>query len=206
VGLAARPDLNCAIVATAGTRYHLLDLRAFFTVEKSFGPTNPGNAIWENNPGIVGSLYSNPNTLINATGHPFTDRAFVGKFQGVWEAPVWLGGLRFANAINYLDGLPFARQLLVRGLPQGPFLVGTTLRGSPEGGNRAQYVLNWNLRASREFPVRVGRLELVADLLNLLNNGDKIVESDLSGPLFDQRPALGLPPPRALRLGLRWHY
>jgi hypothetical protein len=49
-------------------------------------------------------------------------------------------------------------------------------------------------------------LELLADLLNLLNNGNKIVESDLSGLLFNQRPALAVPPPRTLRLGLRWHY
>jgi outer membrane receptor protein involved in Fe transport len=91
-------------------------------------------------------------------------------------------------------------------LPQGPFLVDATIRGSPEGGTRAQHVLNWNLRASRDFDVGWGRLTLAADVLNVLNNGDKIVESDLSGPQFNERPAVAIPPPRTLRLSARWSF
>ena len=64
-----------------------------------------------------------------------------------------------ASVADYMDGLVFARQLLVTGLPQGPFLVATTVRGSPEGGNRAQYVINWNLRFSRQFGLPFGRLQ-----------------------------------------------
>jgi hypothetical protein len=80
------------------------------------------------------------------------------------------------------------------------------VRGSPEGGNRAQYVLNWNLRISREIPLPFGRLELAADVFNLLNNGNTIVQSDLSGPQFNLRPAIEIPPPRTLRLGFRWYF
>jgi len=199
-------ELSEAITATAGTHSQYADVRASFTAEKSFGPTNPGSSVWVNDPGVVGALYSDPNSLIHATGHPFIDRAFIGKIQAMLLAPAWLGSLRFTNTVNYLDGLPFARELLVTGLPQGPFLVDTTLRGSPEGGNRAQYVLNWNLRMGREVHLPLGRIEITADLLNVLNNGNKIVESDLSGPQFNQRPALAVPPPRTLRLGLRWHF
>jgi hypothetical protein len=199
-------ELTEALTATAGTHHQYADIRMSFTAEKSFGPTNPGSSVWENDPGVIGALYGDPNSLIHATGHPFMDRAFLGKIQAALLAPAWLGGLRLTNTANYLDGLPFARELLVTGLPQGPFLVDTTLRGSPEGGNRAQHVLNWNLRISRQVPLPIGRVDLTADLLNVLNNGDKIVESDLSGPQFDQRPALELPPPRTLRLGLRWHF
>jgi hypothetical protein len=112
-------NLTEALNATVGTRYRSLEVRASFTAETSFGPTNPGNGFWENNPDIVGALYSSPNTLIHATGHPFRDRAFVGKFQVLWQAPVRLSGLRFAGVVNYLDGLPFARELLVSGVPQG---------------------------------------------------------------------------------------
>ena len=199
-------ELTEALTATAATHHRYAEIRASFTAEKSFGPANPGNSAWVNDPGVIGALYSDPNSLIHATGHPFVDRAFIGKIQAILLAPAWLGGLRFSQTVNYLDGLPFARQLLVAGLPQGPFLVDTTLRGSPEGGNRAQYVLNWNLRASREIRVPFGRVEITADLLNLLDNGNKIVESDLSGPQFNQRPALAIPPPRTLRLGLRWRF
>jgi hypothetical protein len=196
--------LTEAITAEASTRYGFMDFRASFTAEKSFGPTNPGNSAWVNDPGIVGALYSDPNTLIHAAGHPFIDRAFIGKFQAVAHLPQKFGGLELISMVNYLDGLPFARRLLVTGFPQGPFLVDATIRGSPEGGHRAEYVLNWNLRISRDWPVSFGQLRATADILNVLNNGNKIIENDLSGPQFNDRPALGVPPPRMLRLGLRW--
>jgi hypothetical protein len=199
-------ELSEALTATASTHQLYTDFRASFSAEKSFGPTNPGNSPWVNDPGVIGALYSDANTLIYATGHPFMDRAFLGKFQTVTMAPKWMGGVQLSNAINYLDGLPFARELLVTGLPQGPFLVDATIRGSPEGGTRAQHVLNWNLRASRDFDVGWGRLTLAADVLNVLNNGDKIVESDLSGPQFNERPAVAIPPPRTLRLSARWSF
>jgi hypothetical protein len=49
-----------------------------------------------------------------------------------------------AAALLREHGPAFARQLLVTGLPQGPFLVATTVRGSPNGGNRAEHVTNCN--------------------------------------------------------------
>jgi hypothetical protein len=199
-------ELNEALIASASTGVSWVDVRVSFTAEKSFGPTNPGNSAWVNDPGVIGGLYSDPNSLINATGHSFMDRAFVGKFEAVLRTPRRFGDLRLTTIVNYLDGLPFSRQLLVSGLPQGPFLVATTLRGSPEGGNRAEYVLNWNERISREWRIGFGQLLASADILNVLNNGNKVVESDLSGPDFNQRPALGIPPPRMLRVGLRWMF
>ncbi|HUB31662.1 MAG TPA: hypothetical protein VMA31_01490 [Bryobacteraceae bacterium] len=199
-------ELSEALTADLATRYRFTELRASFAAEKSFGPTNPGNSQWVNDPGVTGSLYSNPNTLINATGHPFLDRAFIGKLGTVSEAPARWGGWRLVNSIVYIDGLPFARQLLVTGLPQGPFLLDATIRGSPEGGNRAQYVLNWNLQVERAFPVAFGRVEAAAEIVNVLNNGNKIVESQLSGPQFNLRPAVALPAPRMLRVGLAWRF
>ena len=199
-------DLNENVTAAASTHQFATDFRASFSAEKSFGPTNPGSSVWVNDPGVIGALYSNPNTLINATGHPWMDRAFLGKFQTVTRGPWWLGGIQLLNAINYLDGVPFGRELLVTGLPQGPFFVNATIRGSPEGGSRAEHVLNWNLRATRDFELALGRITLGADLLNVLNNGDKIVESDLSGPQFDQRTAVAIPSPRTLSLSARWSF
>ena len=199
-------ELSQAAIAAASTRLSVVMVRASFAAVKSFGPTNPGNSVWVNDPGIVGALYSDPNSLIHATGHAYMDRAFLGKFEAGLRAPARFGGVEFSNIVNYLDGLPFARQLLITGLPQGPFLVNATLRGSPEGGNRAEYVLNWNLRVERSFGLRFGQVSAGADLMNVLNNGNKIMESDVTGPQFNQRPAYALPPPRTLRLGLRWEF
>jgi hypothetical protein len=105
-----------------------------------------------------------------------------------------------------MDGLPFARQLLVSGLAQGPFLVSTTVRGSPEGGNRAQYVLNWNLRVQREFPLHSGRITASADILNVMNAGQEIQQSDLSGQFFNSRLPVAIQPPRFVRLGLTYNF
>ncbi|HTX39241.1 MAG TPA: hypothetical protein VME43_29655 [Bryobacteraceae bacterium] len=199
-------ELTEALTAAAGTHHRYADVRLSFTSEKSFGPTNPGSSAWVNDPGVIGALYGDPNSLIHATGHPFMDRAFLGKMEATLPAPRRWGGWRLTNIVNYMDGLPFARELLVTGLPQGPFLVDTTVRGSPEGGNRAQYVLNWNLRLSREMPLRFGGLQIAAVVSNVLNNGNKIEESDLSGPQFNLRPAIALLPARTLRLELHWHF
>ena len=137
--------------------------------------------------------------------HSSTAR-FPAKSRQSFRAPRRLGAFEFIHALNYLDGLPFARELLVTGLPQGPFLVDTTIRGSPEGGNRAQYVLNWNLRVRREFALPFGSLELTADLLNVLNNGNTILQSDLTGPQFNLRTAVASEPPRTGRLGFHWRF
>jgi hypothetical protein len=199
-------ELSEALIATASTRLTFIEVRASFAASRSLGPTNPGNSVWVNDPGVIGALYSDPNSLIHANGHPYLDRAFIGKFQAVIHTPGRFGSLQISNIVNYFDGLPFARQLLIRDLPQGPFLVDASVRGSPEGGNRAQYVLNWNLRVERSVGLHFGQVTLAADLLNVLNNGNKIVENDLTGPQFNQRPAYAIPPPRTLRLGLHWEF
>jgi len=100
---------------------------ASFVAEKSYGPTNPDNAVFENDPGVVGALFTKPNTSIHFAGRSFTDRACVGKMQVSYRLPSAWGGFEVVSIIDYLDGLVFARQLLVTGLPQGPFLVGDVL-------------------------------------------------------------------------------
>ena len=87
----------------------------------------------------------------------------------------------------YVDGLALARQLLVTGLPQRPFLAATTVGGIPGGGNRSEYVINWNLRISRQFILPVGRFTATADILKVINAGQRLQEDDLSGSSFNLR-------------------
>ncbi len=194
------------LTAEVSTRYKQLDFHVSFTAEKSFGPANPGNGPLENDAGIVGALYQDPNTSINATGHDFFDRAFLGKIQMVYRAPSKFGGIEILNAANYLDGLPFARELLVTGLAQGPIVVPATIRGSPEGGNRAEYVLNWNLRLNRSFPLPFGLVHLSADVLNVTNCGNRVRENDLTGLTFNQRLPVAIEAPRSIRLALGYTF
>lgn len=194
--------LNSGLLAEAGSGETSLEWRASFAAMKSFGPTNPGNQAWENDSGVVGSLFHDPNTLINATGRSFFDRAYAGKLHIGWRMPRSMGGLRISSVVNYLDGLAFGRRLLVKDLAQGPFLVAATPRGSPAGGHRTQYLLDWDLRLSRDFDLRLGRIRFAADVFNVLNRAGKLRENDLSGPSFNQRLPSAVQPPRFVRLGV----
>ena len=198
--------LNTGLLAEAGTEWCGLTLHASFVAEKSYGPTNPGDGVYENDPSVIGALFLDPNTAIHAAGRSVVDRAYVGKIQATYRLPSTWGGIELASVADYMDGLVFARQLLVTGLPQGPFLVATTVRGSPEGGNRAQYVINWNLRLSRQFRLTVGRFAVSADVLNVTNAGQRFQEDDLSGPSFNLRLPVSIQPPRSVRVGFRYEF
>ena len=150
--------------------------------------------------------FIDPNAAIHAAGRSFTDRAYIGKMLASYRLPPRLSGIELASVADYTDGLVFARQLLVTGLAQGPLLVATTVRGSPEGGNRAQYVINWNLRLRREFPLSIGKIAASADVLNVTNAGQSIQQNDLTGSSFNQRLPVAIQPPRFVRLELRYDF
>jgi hypothetical protein len=95
--------------------------------------------------------------------------------------------------------LIFNRQLLVTGLPQGPFMV-------PVGGNRANYVADWNLRVMREFRLPLGRMAAGADILNVTNNGSKIQENEITGTSFNLRLPTAIQEPRQIRLQLKYEF
>jgi hypothetical protein len=196
--------LNTGLAAEVGIQWKNLTLHASFVAEKSYGPTNPGNAIFENDPGVIGAAFLDPNTTINAAGRIFIDRAYIGKIQSIYRLPERFGRIEVATVADYADGLVFARQLPVTGLTQGPFLVPATVRGSPEGGNRAQYVINWNLRLGREFAIPDGRVALWVDLLNVTNAGQSVQQNDLGGPSFNLRLPVAIQPPRVVRVGFRY--
>lgn len=197
---------NSGVLAGVATSGRRVTLRASFLAEKSYGPTNPGNAVWQNDPGVIGALLGDPNTLVNAAGRSFFDRAYVGKVEADTVLPAVLRRVEIGSVATYTDGLVFGRQLLVTGLAQGPFLVDATVRGSPEGGHRTQYFLDWDLRLSRGFQAGPGRLTLRADVFNLLNGGNKTREYPYTNPLFDRRLALAFQPARFFRFGFQYQY
>jgi hypothetical protein len=198
--------LNAGFVAEVRTEWRGLAINAALTAEKAWGPTNPGNAVYENDPGVIGTLFADPNSSNLTLARSFVDRAYLGKVQAMYRLPSAWGGLELASVAEYTDGLPFARQLLMAGLAQGPFLVATTVRGSPEGGNRAQYVLNWNLRVQKAFRMRTGGISASADILNVTNASQQIQQSDLSGPAFNARLPLLVQPARFVRLGFAYKF
>jgi hypothetical protein len=170
-----------------------------FTASKAGGPTNPGNTEFENDPGAVGSLFDNPNNLLNAQGRMFFDRAYVGKIASYVRLPL---GLYSGSVIRYADGLPFGRKLIITGFYQGPFYVMATPRGEP-GGFRTQFDLSFDQRVGRDFVLGKVRLSAMVDVFNLLNSNRNLLEYDISGPLFPPRTPVEIQNPRVLRFGLR---
>jgi hypothetical protein len=151
---------------------------------------------------VIGVFCDNPNTLLNSRGRLFFDRAYVGKLAGFLNAP---RGFQLGTLINYFDGLPFGRRLILAGLNQGPIFVMATPRGQP-GGLRAESVVTFDQRVGRTFALGWGKLTVLADIFNLLNLRRRIREYDISGPLFPLRLPLELQNPLVLRIGIRLNF
>jgi hypothetical protein len=180
----------------------LWEFSASFTAMQTLAPTSPGNSVFENDTGYVGSLYTDPNTLLFDTSRTYFDRAFVAKATGYYQAPY---GFRVGAVAKYYDGLPFGRLLLVSGFNQGPFFVSATLRGHP-GGFQTQFNMTLDLRVAREFALRRGTLSGFVDCFNCLNMNRNTLEADITGPAFQSRVPLAIEAPRAGRLGVEWRF
>jgi hypothetical protein len=187
------------VVAEGGFNKSGLSAQASLYVGKSWGQTNPGNNIWENDSGVVGALYADPNTLVNASGSPAMDRKFAGKVRLSYVTPQRFGKIEIMSIGIFTGGYPYARQLLVTGLAQGPFLVDAT----PRGVNRTDPVYDWNLRVSRVF---LRRLRVSTEVFNILNLGTSLRVGDLTGPQFLQSLPLEMQPPRFARGGISWEF
>jgi hypothetical protein len=190
------------VVAEGGFNQRGLAMQASLYVGKSWGPTNPGNEIWENDSGVVGSLYADPNTMLFASGRPAMDRGFAGKVWLSFPTPRRFGKLEIMNTAVFMGGYPYARRLLVTGLAQGPFMVDATPRGTAQG-YRSDPVYAWNLQVSRSF---FRSLRVSAEFFNLLNLGASLRVSDLTGPQFAQHLPLDVQPPRFARASVSWEF
>jgi hypothetical protein len=158
--------------------------------------------------GVVGNLYDDPNSLINAKGRLFFDRAFIAKGWLAYALP-W--GLTASGVAKYWDGLPFGRELIVTGLPQGPFSILATPRGNdpqPTGsqGFRVEYNLTIDLGIEKTFVVSGRRLMARVDVFNVLNQDKNTLENDLSGDNFQSRVPLSTQAPRVFRGSLRYEF
>jgi hypothetical protein len=148
----------------------------------------------ENDPGGVGDLFDDPNTLTFARGRLFSDRAYTIKLSGTWQAPF---GLRLGGAARYQDGQPFAR-LVIADLPEGP----TAVQAIPNGRARFTYALTLDARIEKSFAVGSrARLAAVAEGFNLSQRGHEVEEVVVSGSAY--RRVTFRQPPLAIRLGAR---
>ncbi len=148
----------------------------------------------ENDQGLVGDLFDEPNAGTNARGRLFADRAYTIKLSGSWRAP---GDTRLGAVARYQDGQPFARLLLAQ-LPQGL----TPVQAIPNGRARFTFIATLDARVEKGFAVGGRRrAALVLEGFNLTQRGNEVEEDVASGSGY--RLVTFRQPPRVVRLGLR---
>jgi hypothetical protein len=174
---------------------------------------NRGFRAMENDQGVVGELFDDPNAGTYSRGRGFFDRAFTIKIATAWRAP---HGFRLGLVARYQDGQPFGRLVVVPDLAQGPEAIPATPRGQsfgrasttdPEGraltadGHRFSYTLTVDARVEKGFRLGARRLSLVAEGFNLLGLRNEVEEDPVWGPSF--RDPTAVQPPRVVRVGAR---
>ncbi len=168
-----------------------LSLRAI----RAVGSTSPGNTEWENDDGIVGTLYDNPNTLINAEGRLRFDRGYIATIGANFRAPF---GIRIGCVVKYYDGQPFARKIIVTGMNQGPFII----QAHPRGVARYEYNRTLDIRLERPLNFGLTQMRIILDAFNIINRNLATEENEWTGPEFPLRFATEIQSPRVFRLGL----
>jgi hypothetical protein len=151
----------------------------------------------ENDHGIIGDAFADPNGGTNARGRPFTERGYTIKTSGVYR---FTDTLRLGVAARYQDGQHFARLVIVPDLNQGV----EAIRAFVNGKTRFTYTLTVDARLQKAFEVGRGRITGVIDAFNLLNTGTEIEEFVVTGPL--SRAISAVQPPRSIRVGLRMEF
>lgn len=177
---------------------------------------NRGFRVRENDQGVVGELFDDPNADTYSLGRGFFDRAYTIKVAAAWRAP---HGFRLGVVARYQDGQPFGRLVVVPDLAQGPEAIPATPRGQsfgraattdPEGrpltaeGHRFSYTLTVDARVEKGFRMGAHRLALVAEGFNLLGQRNEVEEDPVWGPSF--RDPTAVQPPRVVRLGARFDF
>ncbi|MCP2519470.1 carboxypeptidase-like regulatory domain-containing protein [Candidatus Aminicenantes bacterium AC-335-K20] len=175
-----------------------------FTATKAIGLASPGNDEFTNDQGVIGSLFDDPNTLINTRSRFNFDRAFVGKLGFNINLP---HGFHLSGVVKYYDGRPFARRLIIKGLNQGPIFIMAGLRGHERDGKmRTEYNLTADLRLEKRIKIKNTYLRLIFDIFNLTNANLATREYDLTGYQFPLRYATEIQSPRVARLGIVYEF
>jgi hypothetical protein len=207
---AEHQGLELRIEKRFGARLRVLAGAMAYRTDASGG--NRGFRLSENDHGVIGELYDNPNADTHALGRSFFDRAYVVKISASYRAP---GDVTIATVARYHDGQPFARYVIAEDLPQGAEAIPAVPRGQigrpsamddqgryiVPSGHRFTYTLTWDARLEKILRFGRQRVALSAEVFNLLNTRHEVEEDVVSGADF--RTPTAIQPPRSLRIGLR---
>jgi hypothetical protein len=154
---------------------------------RGFGPL-------ENDTGVIGDAYIDPNSLAHAQGRTFTERGYTIKTAGTYTFP---HDITFGVIGRYQDGQHFARLVILPDLNQGPEAV----RAFRNGRTRFTFEMTVDARIQKGFTVGGRRADLIVDAYNLFNEYLEVEEITVSGPTSRQKSASQ--PPRAIHFGVR---
>jgi len=179
------------IHARAGRTYFLLG----GTAGRQEGiAANCGYGPLENDPGLLGEAFINPNALDHARGRDFTERGYTIKLAATHE---FRGDWTFGVAARYQDGQHFARMVILQGLNQGPEAV----RAFRNGRTRFSMTSTLDVRLQKGFMLGGRRLAAILEGYNVLNEYFEYEEVTVSGST--SRNPTATQPPRAIHLGVR---
>jgi len=155
---------------------------------------NVGFRANENDPGLLGEVFIDPNARTFAQGRVFSERGYTIKTAGVFTLP-WK--MKLGYAARYQDGQHFARLVVVPGLGQGA----EAIRAFRNGRTRFTYTATLDGRLQKALTVGGRQVALLLDAYNILNMATEIEEFDVTGPL--SRVTSATQPPRTVHVGVR---
>ena len=130
----------------------------------------------ENDQGVIGEVFSEPNAETFARGRLFFERGYVVKWSAMYQLPY---GLRGGTAARYQDGQHFSPRRDARDLKQGVDFVPAL----PRGLTRYTYAFTLDTRLEKQCRRRPPGA-VILDVFNLLNTNNEVEEDEVTGPAF----------------------
>ena len=202
---------NGLVVAADKRRANGWQASGSYTWSRAYGlqPSSGTTAAGEqaNTIGPGGTFGRDPNDLTNARGRLPNDRPHVLRAMAAVDLP--RTGLLFAANLQHFSGKPWAASGVLA-LPQNRE---QRVLLEPRGSRRLSSQTLLDLRLSRAFPAgRLGRVELLLDVLNALNETaeEGLVTDALTTAAIQRVPTFEMPnvfvDPRRVMVGLRINF
>jgi hypothetical protein len=155
---------------------------------------NRGFGVLENDAGLLGEVFVNPNARGHAQGRLFTERGYTIKtalaYQFDRDITAGLVG-------RYQDGQHFARMVVYEPLNQGAEAV----RAFRNGRTRFFFSMTVDARVQKTFTIGSFKIAGVIDAYNVFNQKLSVEEAQVTGA--DERQHLAIQPPRTVHIGFR---
>ena len=155
---------------------------------------NRGFLSSENDEGVLGDAFIDPNSRTFAQGRTFTERGYTLLSAGTFHFD---HDVRLGVTARYQDGQHFARLVVDPTLTQGP----EAIRAFRNGKTRFTYTMTVDARLQKGFVVNGFAFAAILDAYNLFNQHTEIEESQFDDRL--SRTTTAIQPPRAIHAGIR---